>query len=408
MSGERTITIGRGRFAAMIAFAVVASAASAGFAYRAGKRAVPPPPATEGAAGAHEDGEEHEHEGLPKRVRLPPSVIAAANIRAEPVKKEPLRADVELSGEIAANPDRSARIASPVAGRIEEVTFQEGATVKKGDPLLVIRVPELARVRAAQVATLAKAKAARAEARRLRELEAEGIASKQAVIDAEAQALALEAEAAALGDQLAAMGGGSGAVRLTLRAPLGGTVLVRKAVVGQPLTADESVGSIADLSDVWFLARLFEHDLHQVAIGAPAEIELNAHPAMRFAGKLDRIGFQIDPAARTLTARITLANPEQKLRVGLFGIARVATQETVEKPAVLAVPRSAVTQIAGKSVVFVRHPDDDFELHEVTLGTAGIGKIEVLAGLREGEEVVVDGVFTLKSAVLKSTFAEDD
>jgi cobalt-zinc-cadmium efflux system membrane fusion protein len=58
-------------------------------------------------------------------------------------------------------------------------------------------------------------------------------------------------------------------------------------------------------------------------------------------------------------------------------------------------------------VVFVREPDGDFELHEVTLGRAAPGKVEILAGLRDGEPVVTDGVFTLKSVVLKGSFAEE-
>jgi cobalt-zinc-cadmium efflux system membrane fusion protein len=72
------------------------------------------------------------------------------------------------------------------------------------------------------------------------------------------------------------------------------------------------------------------------------------------------------------------------------------------------VPREAITEIAGKPVVFVKHADGDYELHELTLGDAAAGKVQVIAGLQEGEQVVARGVFTLKSAVLKSTFAEDE
>ena len=56
----------------------------------------------------------------------------------------------------------------------------------------------------------------------------------------------------------------------------------------------------------------------------------------------------------------------------------------------------------------MRHPDDDFELHEVVLGESGLGRVEVIAGLREGEQVVTEGIFTLKSAVLKATLPEED
>ena len=67
---------------------------------------------------------------------------------------------------------------------------------------------------------------------------------------------------------------------------------------------------------------------------------------------------------------------------------------------------ASVTELGGKTVVFVREREGEFELHEVTLGREALGKVEVLEGLREGEEVVSDGVFTLKSLVLKGSFAE--
>ena len=64
--------------------------------------------------------------------------------------------------------------------------------------------------------------------------------------------------------------------------------------------------------------------------------------------------------------------------------------------------------LAGHPPLFVRHPDGDYELHDVVLGKSAGGKVEVVTGLREGEQVVSEGVFTLKSAILKSTFAEDE
>ena len=179
-------------------------------------------------------------------------------------------------------------------------------------------------------------------------------------------------------------------------------------MVGQPVAAEQMLATIADLSEVWFLGSVFEKNLAQVRLGASAEIQLNAYPEARFSGSVEYLSRQIDPVARTVTARIRLTNRDDLLRLGLFGVARVTTSEPSKREAALVVPRSAVTEIAQKPVVFVRQSDGDFDLHEVTLGGSGLGKVEVQSGLREGEQVVKSGVFTLKSAVLKSTFGEDD
>ncbi len=372
------------------------------------KKADPGEPAKEAPAAA---ASADEHEKLPTHVKLTPEIIADAGIRTAAVRKGTLTVTISLPGEIATDPDRSARIASPAPGKVEEVRFKEGANVKKGDVLAVIRVPELGKMRGAQAATLAKAKAAKENTERLKALLEKRLTSEQAVTNAEAEAQALSIEAQALGSELAALGAGAregSPFKLSLRAPIDGVVIARDAVVGQPVTADDTLGSIADLRDVWFLGRVFEKDLGRLKIGASAEVQLNAYPSERFEGKVDYIGQKIDPVARTVTARISLANRNDMLRIGLFGTANVTTGEAETRAPRLLVPRSAVCEIAQKPVVFVKQADGDFEMHEIVLGDAALGTVEVVSGLREGEEVVIEGVFTLKSVVLKGTLAEDE
>jgi cobalt-zinc-cadmium efflux system membrane fusion protein len=360
---------------------------------------------------AETDGGEHEHEGIPKTVHLPANVIASAKVTVAPVTKEVLRATIVLPGEVAADPDRTGRISSTVAGRLEEVRLQEGATIKKGDVVAVLRVPDLGKVRGAYAAANSKAAAARANAERLKELSESRLASTQSYLDAKAEAEALDAEAKALGEQLAALGAGGSSgsgVLLTLRSPIGGTVTRRDAVVGQPVSAEQMLGTVSDLSEAWFLGRVFEKDLGRLEQGARAEVELNAYPNERFDGVIEVLGQQIDPIARTLTARIRIKNRGGLLRLGLFGGARVDVGDAGKKDPTLVVPRSALTEIAGKPTVFVRTGDETFDAHDVVLGESGVGKVQVLAGLKEGELVVKHGVFTLKSVVLKGSFAEED
>lgn len=366
-----------------------------------------PPPAAGGAA-APEHRDEPAHEELPRRVRLADKVVAAARIQTAPVRKEVLAITLALPGEISVDPDKNARVSSPVAGQLSQVGFKEGNAVKRGDVLARVRIPDLARLRAEHATASAKASVARANSMRLNELASKGLAARQEALDARAAADGLEAEARATDEQLRLLGSASGgSSELALRAPISGMVLSRAAVVGQPVRPEDVIADIADLSEVWFLGRVFEKDLDRVQTGAAAEVELNAFPQRRFPGSVEYVGRQVDPVARTLTARIRLSNAEGLLRLGLFGTAHIASGNEQSEP-VLVIARSAVTQISGQSVVFVRQPDGDFELHEVSLGESNLGRIRVLSGLREGEAVVVDGVFTLKSAVLRDSLAEEE
>jgi multidrug efflux pump subunit AcrA (membrane-fusion protein) len=135
---------------------------------------------------------------------------------------------------------------------------------------------------------------------------------------------------------------------------------------------------------------------------------LNAYPGEVFEGTVEVVDKQLDATARTVVARIAVKNRADMLKVGLFGNTRVSLPAGPATTARIVVPLAAVTKIGERDIVFVRQPDDDFEVHPVTLGRSAGGKIEILSGLREGEQIATEGVFTLKSAILKSQFGEEE
>lgn len=378
-----------------------------------------PPQPTRADAGAsptapapHED-EPERHEELPSKVRLSPQVVRAAGLKMAPAVLDSLPATLDITGEMAADPDRSAQLAARIPGRIIGVKVKEGDRVKAGQTIAVLESPELARARATLAAVAARAKSARLNSDRLKSLAAKSLASGQEVAAAEAEGSALDAEVSAARQTLAALGqpedqAESRGARVTIRTPLGGFVLKRDAVQGQSVDAEHVIATIGDLDQVYFLGRLFEKDLSRVRIGAATEVRLNAYPNEIFDGIIETIGRQIDPAARTVTARILVRNHGDLVKVGLFGTARVVIGPAGAQTRRVVVPLGAVTRVVARDVVFVRQPDGDFELHPVTVGRTAGGRIEILSGLREGEQIVVEGVFTLKSAVLKGTFGQED
>lgn len=369
-----------------------------------------PKPSGEAHEEAHPEGDEHPP--LPRRVRLPDSVIQSAGIETQAAKREVLVTAIDLPGEIKGDPDRTAHVAARIQGRIDRVLFREGERVEKNQLLAVIRAPELGELRSTYLSGKARARAARNNAERLQSLAEGRLAAAHELLVAQTEAEALEAEARAAAEKLEALGiplpktSSKASSLMELRAPIAGTVVLRDAVVGQPVDADRTIATIVDLDEVFFVARAFEHSLSRVREGSPAEVELNAHPGERFPGQIDYIAPRIDPEARTVTARIVLKNPTGSLRLGLFGTARIESDGKSQPPA-LVVPRDAITEIAGRKVVFVKESGGDFEVHDLELGASVPGKVEVLSGLREGEEIVTKGVFTLKSTVLRGTIGDD-
>jgi len=360
-------------------------------------------------APGHED--EPAHGEMPRRVRLTPQVIADVGITDEPVTRAALAETVQVVGELAADPDRTAQIAARVAGTLASLDFREGDAVTAGQVLATIRAPSLGSLRSDLASLQARATSARSNMVRLETLAVRNMASQQELAAARAESAALDAEARAAGQRLTALGvGRNGDALYTLRAPIAGVVTERAVVLGQAVTAETTVAKIINLDEVWFLARIFEHNVDRVHLGAAAEIQLNAHPSERYQGRVVYLAHVVDPASRTLTARIVLKNRDTRLRLGLFGTAAIALpgDDPTLGDIPLVVPRSALTEIDERPAVFVRHADDDFELHDVVLGAADPGRVAILHGLREGERVVTSGVHTLKSVLLRSSFADED
>jgi cobalt-zinc-cadmium efflux system membrane fusion protein len=354
---------------------------------------------------------EHEEAPLPSQLEVSAEVQQRASVRTAKVRSGFLGAMVSLTGELAAQPDKTAQVSSTTPGRLEQVSFNEGQVVKRGDVLATVRVPDVGRLRGAWSAANARAKASRANAERLAALKASGLGAEQPVVDAEADARAQEAEAKALGDQLSAIGiaaeSGAGFL-VALRAPIAGVVVSRDAVVGQPINPEHVLASIVDTSELWFLGRVFEKDLGRIQVGAKAEVELNAFEGERFPGEVAAVSQQLDPTARTLLARIRVPNPNGHLRLGLFGRARIdGAPADAGAPQVL-VPRDALQEIDGKTVVFVQTAPETFVPREVTVGRSAQGEVELTSGVQEGDALVVHGGFTLKSLLLKSTLVEEE
>jgi len=192
-------------------------------------------------------------------------------------------------------------------------------------------------------------------------------------------------------------------------APADGTVIVKRIINGQRVTAGDELYRIVDLSHVWVVAEVAEADLADIDLGTPALVTLRANPNNPVEGTVTFIYPDIRPETRTARVRIELPNPDSRLKIDMY--ADVVFRPGANRAAVVSVSDSAVIDSGTQQLVLVAKGDGRFEPRAVKLGRRGDGYVEVRDGLSLGEEVVTTATFLIDAesnlrAALK-TFNKD-
>jgi cobalt-zinc-cadmium efflux system membrane fusion protein len=185
--------------------------------------------------------------------------------------------------------------------------------------------------------------------------------------------------------------------QVSLRAPFTGEVIERSATIGEVIDPNKMLFTVADLSTVWVRADFPEQEAGKLKSGLAIQVRVSAYPDQVFQGAVTYVGAVIDPTTRTITARADVANPDRRLRPEMFADVTLMTDEQ----SVLTVPRGAVQQVGNKLVTFVARDERRFEAREVRIGEAANDYVQVKAGLVEGDEVVTQGSYALKSELLR-------
>lgn len=190
-----------------------------------------------------------------------------------------------------------------------------------------------------------------------------------------------------------------------IRAPFAGVVIKAQTAPGDVFDADQELFSIADLSHVWVQAEVYEQDLGRIKVGQPAAITVDTYPGEKFEGKVTYIGDILDPQTRTAKVRCEVANPAVRLKLDMFAAVELPTHFSRRA---LVAPPSAIQQLNGNEVVFVRKSPTTFETRAVKTGKTVEDATEIQSGLQEGEEVVSVGAFHLKSVALSRQIGEEE
>ena len=317
---------------------------------------------------------------------------------------------VECYAEISFNQNKLAHVAAPVNGIIHGVEVDLGQRVEEGARLATIWSAAIAEAKSSYLRAVADAVLRQQTLERERRLRAGHIASEKDLQEAVAAHSAAVAAVQQVRQQLATLGfvekqidalatEAGGTAVLELRAPFAGEIVERNAVRGALVESGKALFTLADRSTMWAMLNIPESELAQVRLGQQVELSVEALHDRTFTGTLTWISPQLDDRTRMAHARAEVANPDGWLKAGVFARARILTGHS---EGAVVIPRSAVQQLDGKPFAFVKLEEDLYEARALRIGAQHNGRLEILAGLRPEDRIVVAHSFVLKSELLKS------
>jgi cobalt-zinc-cadmium efflux system membrane fusion protein len=340
-------------------------------------------------------------------VKIDPDSQSRVGIVIEPAGADTAAMRVELPGTLEYVADQFAEVGYVAEGRITAVHANVGDTVKRGQPLLTMLIPEITGAQAQALSAQATLDVARDRAKREAALLRDQLTSRADEEVARGRATVAEADLAAAKAKLALLGaqvpessqGIRGHGQVTLTAPIAGVVVSRDAVLGAFVEPRDTVFSIADTRTLWAVLEVFESDLSSVHEGATVELSVDAIPGKTITGKVAMLEHEVSATSRALRARVVVSNADGALRRGLFVRAHVPIAD-VGAPSLL-VPQSAVQPLGEREVVFVERDRGVFEVRTVVTRPRTSQVLRVESGLSPGEKIAVRGAFLLRGEVTK-------
>jgi cobalt-zinc-cadmium efflux system membrane fusion protein len=303
---------------------------------------------------------------------------------------------LDLAAKVQADPTKVVRIFPPASGRVLTIDVKPGDHVRRGQPVATLSSADVASAQSDFAKAKIETERATRAVQRQKVLFDRGAAAEKDYLDARAQADAADAELARARQRLDMLNVSPSAAtdRVTLVAPDRGVVLDVSAAPGEFSKSLESANpliTIADLKAVWIVGDVYEKDVAKVGRNKPVTVTLQAYPGQQWSGHIDSLSGALDPTTRTLKVRVTLANPDQRLKPEMFGTIHVkaGTHQA------LVVPAAAIIRESNATTVFVKSGGKP-EQRTVTVGQTVDGNVEILSGLHAGDEVAAEGAELLK------------
>ena len=319
-------------------------------------------------------------------IQLTPQRMQNIGIVLGKVESKSVNLELRFYGNVQVDERRQAYVQTRFAGWIRKVYADAtGNFIRKGQPLFTIYSPDL-------VTTEQEYLLAKKNSDTLQQSSVNGVASGASSLFNAAKERLLQWEVSPVEiDKLDQTG--KAITDLTINSPVSGYITQKNALPNMYVQPETMLYTVADLSDVWVLAQVFQSDAGKIKPGDPAEITVDAYPGRVFNGRVDYVLPQFDMNTRTLPVRLVFPNPGLKLRPGMYVNVRVK----VPMGRQFVVPASAAFHSGTKNLIFVYGGEGSIEPREVELGPQVGDQLVVARGLKAEEEIVTSANFLIDS-----------
>lgn len=333
------------------------------------------------------------------RISFPENGSKLTGIRSTPVEMQPVPL-TRLNGRLTWNEDRTVRIYTPFTGRVERILVQAGQTVTRGQALAIIASPDFGQAQADARRAESDHTLAEKNLQRMRELEQHGVAPRKDLQTAEADAARARAEFERSRKRLAMYGATGVGVdqSYTLASPIAGTVVERNINPGQELRPDQvnpPLFVVTDPATLWAQFDANERDLAHLRPGKTIAVRSPAWREEEFTARIEAMSDFLDPATRAIKIRARLDNSSRKLKGEMFVTADIDADGAKE----LLVPAKAVYFQNEKNFLFIDEGNGRYLRRQVQTGDVRQNLVEILAGLNEGDKVVIEGSLMLQQVM---------
>lgn len=378
--------------------------------YLRGNQVVEEPHSFDVKVSATRSGRQHtwSYSQIEGKVQLGADQVKSAGIVVNTVGPRTMQTVIELPGEVKADETRVAQVVPRLPGVVTEVLKKAGDRVSRGELMAVLSSRELADAKSEYLAAANRVEFARVTRDREEALFTKKISAERDYLEAKRAFDEAELNQQLTGQKLRVLGVATAALpnlakapaeslaRYEIRSPLNGTVVERDVTIGESVAADAPIFTVADLSSVWIEVSVYAKDLAAVRQGQQASV-ISTDLGTEATGRIDFVGRLVGEESRAATARLTLSNANGQWRPGLFVTVRLVREETTVPVAVSA---DAIQTFRDWQVVFVRY-GDWFEARPLELGRTDGQWVEVLSGLKAGEQYAATNSFAVKAEIGK-------